>query len=185
MTLALFFLMQALIVSHPVPATKEAFKKKVTIYETVQPTEPPPPVDPGRPPITDSPGIPVTVYVPDPEQAPRIISENKYIPPTPEIEATNKGNNDAFKFVEAPTLYPVTAVTRGVEGFAVVEFTVGADGSILDAVLVEEGPEGYGFGRAALQAIVKFKYQPRIVDGQALATTGLRERFIFELEEKK
>ncbi|WP_323762385.1 energy transducer TonB [Maricaulis sp.] len=76
--------------------------------------------------------------------------------------------------VEAPE-YPRGAERRGIEGYAVVEYTVAEDGSIAEATVVEAEPEGV-FDRAVLRAIEGWEYAPA-----AAATTGMQQRFDFNL----
>jgi TonB family protein len=66
--------------------------------------------------------------------------------------------------------YPRRALTRGKEGYAVIEVTVTTSGAVRDPELLEEFPEGWRFGHAALKAAKKLKYNPRVIDGQAQAT---------------
>ena len=37
------------------------------------------------------------------------------------------------------------------------------------------------FNNSAVKAAVKFKYKPKVIDGQPVATTGVQNRIIFEL----
>ena len=76
--------------------------------------------------------------------------------------------------VEAPD-YPRGAERRGIEGYAVVEYTVAEDGSITDATVVEAEPEGV-FDRAVIRAIEGWSYAPA-----AAATAGMQQRFDFNL----
>ncbi len=76
--------------------------------------------------------------------------------------------------VEAPE-YPRGAERRGIEGYAVVEYTVNAEGSIENATVVEADPEGV-FDRAVLRAIEGWSYAPA-----AAATEGMQQRFDFNL----
>jgi protein TonB len=77
--------------------------------------------------------------------------------------------------------YPRRALVRGKEGYAVVEVTVTTTGAVRDPVLVEEFPEGWRFGRAALKAAKKLKYNPRVIDGQAQESSGVLYKFTFNL----
>ena len=61
--------------------------------------------------------------------------------------------------------YPRRAQTRGKEGYAVIEVIITTTGGTRDPILIEEFPEGWGFGKAALKAASKLKYNPRVVDG--------------------
>ena len=76
--------------------------------------------------------------------------------------------------VEAPE-YPRGAERRGIEGYAVVEYTVNADGRVENATVVEANPEGV-FDRAVLRAIEGWPYAPA-----AAATEGMQQRFDFNL----
>ena len=77
--------------------------------------------------------------------------------------------------------YPHRALQRGKEGYAVIEVTVTTSGTVRDPELLEEFPEGWRFGRAALKAAKKLKYNPRVIDGQAQETSGITYRFTFNL----
>lgn len=76
--------------------------------------------------------------------------------------------------VEAPE-YPRGAERRGIEGYAVVEYTVAPDGTVANATVVEASPEGV-FDRAVLRAIEGWSYAPA-----AAATEGMQQRFDFNL----
>ena len=76
--------------------------------------------------------------------------------------------------VEAPE-YPRGAERRGIEGYAVVQYTVTPEGTVADATVVEASPEGV-FDRAVLRAIEGWSYSPA-----AAATEGMEQRFDFNL----
>jgi protein TonB len=80
-------------------------------------------------------------------------------------------------------VYPVQALSRGKEGYAVVEVIITTVGRIRDPVLLEERPKNFGFGRAALKAALKLKYKPRVVGGMAEEVHGVLYKFSFELED--
>lgn len=79
--------------------------------------------------------------------------------------------------------YPQRAAVKGIEGYVVVSLTVAADGSVpYETILIaDEEPAGV-FGTAAKKAASKFKYKPKVVDGQAMSVSDVRYRFTFELE---
>ena len=62
----------------------------------------------------------------------------------------------------------------------VVEFTVTKQGSVRDPVVVQAEPEGI-FDQAAMDAVLKFKYKPRVIDGEAVEVDGVRNRMTFEM----
>jgi protein TonB len=77
--------------------------------------------------------------------------------------------------------YPRRAQTQGKEGYAVVEVTITTVGDVRDTVLVEEFPEGWGFGKAALKAAGKLKNSPKIVDGVPQEVSGVLYKFTFQM----
>jgi protein TonB len=77
--------------------------------------------------------------------------------------------------------YPRRAQTRGKEGYAVIEVIITTTGGTRDPIMVEEFPEGWGFGRAALKAASKLKYNPRVVDGVGQEVSGVLYKFTFQM----
>ena len=77
--------------------------------------------------------------------------------------------------------YPRRAQTRGKEGYAVILVTVTTTGGVRDPVMIEEFPEGWGFGRAAVKAANKLKYNPFVIDGQAQEMSGVMYKFTFQM----
>jgi protein TonB len=64
----------------------------------------------------------------------------------------------------APPEYPPRARDRSTEGWVDLEFTVTRDGVTRDAVVTGAEPEGV-FDRAALDAVKRWRYEPRLVGG--------------------
>jgi protein TonB len=77
--------------------------------------------------------------------------------------------------------YPRRAQTRGKEGYAVVEVIITTTGGVRDPKMIEEDPEGWGFGRAALKAANKLKYNPRVIDGVPEEVSGVLYKFTFQM----
>lgn len=93
----------------------------------------------------------------------------------------NISDGDYLPIVKVAPQYPRRAAQRGIEGYVVVEFSVNKAGVVIDPVVVESEPEGV-FDRAAINAAKKFKYKPRIVDGQAIEVQGVRNIIRFQLD---
>jgi TonB family protein len=97
--------------------------------------------------------------------------------------ASSKDRLDPDLPIYAPQpTYPRRAQTRGVTGYAVVEVVITTVGSVRDPILIEEVPEGYGFGRAAIKAASKLKYKPRLSDGVPQEVEGARYKFTFGVD---
>ncbi|MXY55396.1 MAG: energy transducer TonB, partial [Gammaproteobacteria bacterium] len=84
--------------------------------------------------------------------------------------------------VRVQPTYPRRALTRGIEGWVLVEFVVTETGTVRDPVVLVADPPGF-FERAALRAVVKFKYKPKVAGGKAVAVSGVRSRIVFEMED--
>jgi protein TonB len=80
-----------------------------------------------------------------------------------------------------PPEYPNRALMRGIEGYAIVGFSVSAAGSVVAPYIVESEPNTI-FDRPSLKAISKFKYKARKVNGRAVSTDGQRYMFTFKLD---
>lgn len=90
-------------------------------------------------------------------------------------------DSDVAPLVRVLPVYPARAQERGIEGYVIVEFSIAPDGTVKDAVVLESEPAKI-FDRAALRAIAKWKYKPKIEDGVAVERAGIRVRMPFELE---
>jgi len=64
-----------------------------------------------------------------------------------------------------------------------VKVIITTTGGVRDPVLVEEDPEGYGFGTAAVRAAEKLKYNPRVVDGVPQEVPDVIYKFSFAIEQ--
>jgi len=62
-----------------------------------------------------------------------------------------------------------------------IEFTVAADGTTRDAMVRAAEPAGV-FDRAALQAVARWRYEPRVVDG-IVVDQRVEARVRFQLKE--
>lgn len=91
-------------------------------------------------------------------------------------------DGDYLPIVKVAPVYPRRAQTRGIEGHVLLEFTVTKTGAVVDPVVIESQPPGI-FDRAAIQAALKFKYKPKVVNGEPIDVAGVRNLITFELEE--
>ncbi|WP_374764753.1 energy transducer TonB [Yunchengibacter salinarum] len=91
-------------------------------------------------------------------------------------------DGDYLPLVRVQPQYPRRARERGIEGYTIVELTVAKDGTVPeDSIrIVEADPKGY-FERASRRAAAKFKYKPKVVNGQPQEVTGVQYRFTFQL----
>jgi protein TonB len=79
-------------------------------------------------------------------------------------------------------VYPRSAAQRGLEGWVMVRFTVTAIGAVRDVEVVESSHKV--FERAAMAAAAKFKFRPRLINGDAVEVTNVYNKIIFALDQK-
>lgn len=93
----------------------------------------------------------------------------------------SSGDGEYLPIVKVAPIYPRRAQTRGITGYCIVEYTVTTTGAIRDPQPVDCQPAGI-FERASVKAALKFKYKPRVVDGEAIEVAGVQNKFTYELE---
>ncbi|HCG95757.1 MAG TPA: energy transducer TonB [Halieaceae bacterium] len=96
----------------------------------------------------------------------------------------SSGDGEYLPIVKVAPIYPRRAQTRGITGYCIVTYTVTTTGAIRDPYVENEtdcSPKGI-FESASLKAALKFKYKPRVVDGQAIEVAGVQNKFTYELE---
>ncbi|OUS25365.1 protein TonB [Thalassotalea sp. 42_200_T64] len=93
------------------------------------------------------------------------------------------GSSDGeyLPIVKVAPIYPRRAQSRGIQGYVIVEFTVTANGSVRDPVVIKAVPENI-FDRAAMAATLKFKYKPRVIDGVPQEVAGVQNKITFQID---
>jgi protein TonB len=91
-------------------------------------------------------------------------------------------DRDVIPLVRINPDYPPRAQQRGIEGYVIVQFTITATGTVKDAIVVEAQPKGM-FDDAALKAIARWRYNPKVENGTAVERVGIRTRLTFQLEQ--
>ncbi|CAI8210987.1 MAG: Uncharacterised protein [Glaciecola sp. HTCC2999] len=138
---------------------------------------------------------------PQPEEPPPQMETPQMDSPSPDAEASGmdfaadvatdvsldgglgleSGDGEYLPIVKVAPVYPRRALQRGIEGFVIVEFTVNTIGAVKEPFVVEAQPEGI-FDQAALDAAKKFKYKPRVVNGEATEVSGVQNRITFKID---
>lgn len=89
-------------------------------------------------------------------------------------------DGEYLPIVKVAPVYPARALSRGLEGYVIVEFTVTRTGTVRDVIVIESTSSL--FERAASEAALKFKYKPRVIDGEAVEVPGVRNKITFEIQ---
>jgi protein TonB len=90
-------------------------------------------------------------------------------------------DRDAIPLVRINPTYPPREEARGTEGWVLVQFTVTATGTVRDAVVLDAEPKSV-FDAAALEAIGRWRYNPRVDRGVPVDRVGLQTVIRFKIE---
>ena len=198
-TLALFYLMQALIAGGKSALTEDKVGSlvdfvRVKHQQEVQTKEhkakkPPPPDQP--PP--DVPKQNFNVGVDKSGYSMSNVDMNVKV----DVGGGGFGISDGeyLPIVKVQPVYPRRALSRGMSGWVIVEFTVNAQGQTENPHVISncawiKGPRTKGecednpnsiFDHAALRAAAKFKYKPKVIDGKPVPTAGVQNKISFNL----
>ena len=186
-TLSLLFVMQLLIASGKAALTEPRARAQLDFVrvrrnenlnvEDFTPDKPPPP--PEVPPETP----PQEMDNMDPN-APTI----NIAPPSVSADTNiggpggmNIAEGDYLPIVRVAPVYPARALSRGLEGYVDMSFTVTTAGTVKDPIVMFSTSSL--FERAATRAVLKFKYKPRVVDGVPVDVPGVKTRISFQIED--
>jgi protein TonB len=177
----LLLAMQAMIATGRAPLVDSAHRLLPALIPVIEETpverrrkiEPPPPTQ--NPPI-----------------GPRIVTDRTtdvriLVPPPPGPAISERGgltgqmDGSPIALVKVAATYPPRAIGRGLEGYVIVEYTVTALGAVTDVRVVEASDAI--FEPSAVSAAEQFRYKPRIVAGEPVATPGVLNKFTFALED--
>jgi len=122
---------------------------------------PPPPPMPAMAmsrPVIESPAIDLTVPKVPLNMAGPYLGPVRQGPP----------DRDFMAISRLPPRYPYRAQRQGIEGWVRVSFLITEQGEVQDAVVIDADPKD-SFDQAALRAVAKWRFKPRIQDGKPVA----------------
>lgn len=191
-TLGLLYLMNSLVNTEFAPPDETASVKipdirmsNTKIETRMDDAKPEKPQEPETPPD-----------LPEPEfDAPDVSADAlNMTAPVAKADIDVGGNSLAFSegeylpIVKVPPEYPSSALSRGIEGFCTVVYTVTETGTtrdpqpIPDQCVTKDGKPTSVFNRASVKAALKFKYKPKVVDGKPVEVPGVKNRFTYEMQ---
>ena len=185
-TLSLLFLMNILIVTGKQALTKPRDRAKLEFVrvrrnETLN-VEDFTPEKPPKPPETPPETPPQEMDLIDPNAptiniaAPTVNADTSIGGPG----SMNIAEGDYLPIVRVAPVYPARALSRGLEGYVDLSFTVTTAGTTRDPVVIQSTSSL--FERAAIRAVLKFKYKPRVVDGVPVDVPNVKTRITFKIE---
>ncbi len=186
-TFGLFYLMQALILGQEAELSEvtgtmidfvrlkkdtELETKKRKMPEKKEPEEPPPPPDLSM----------ARTNKPSQEMGEMAFAIDVDVDGGGTAVAIAASDTDVVPIVRVNPQYPLRASERGIEGWVIVEFTISKLGTVKDPKVLQSHPSSI-FDRSALKAIRKWKYNPKIEDGEPVERPGVKVRLTFDLSD--
>ena len=151
--------------------------KKETELETRERKKPPKPEPPKQPPPpkmkidTPPPDAPPTPFQMPKLNLPTTITGGPFLGSF--VGGDMTGYSDLIPLVRITPQYPRNAARDRISGTVVFEVTINPDGTVKSARPIKAQPRGV-FEGAAMQAIMKWKFKPKIVDGKGVEATGIQ-----------
>lgn len=115
--------------------------------------------------------------------------ENNVAQLTPTVDASSAmskmkmtagSDRDIIPLVRINPEYPPRALSRGIQGWVIVQFTISATGTVKDQKVVDSSNNI--FDDAALKAIARWRYNPKVEEGVAVERKGVQTKLVFQLE---
>ncbi len=96
------------------------------------------------------------------------------------MKMTAGSDRDIVPLVRINPDYPPRALSRGIQGWVIVQFTISATGTVKDQKVVDSSNKI--FDDAALKAIARWRYNPKVDEGVAVERKGVQTKLVFQLE---
>jgi protein TonB len=158
--------------------------KKETELETRERRKPPKPEPPKTPPPpkmkidTPPPDAPVTPFQMPKLNIPTNISGGPFLGSY--VGGDLSAYSELIPLMRIQPQYPRNAARDRIEGWVEFKITINPDGTVKSATPIKAQPRGV-FESAAMQAILKWKFKPKVVDGKGVETTGT-QKIEFKME---
>ena len=159
----------------------------VNVYQEIKET---PPMDKPKPVLTPPPPAPVPktlVAMTDPIDT-NIIFD--YQPPVVSLTGADTmgtinaaPDNDARPVVRINPKYPMEAARSGIEGWVVLSFSIDEIGQVNNVSVINAEPKRI-FDQAAKQALKKWKYRAKMLNGQPVTQDNLTVQLDFVMNEQ-
>ncbi len=136
--------------------------------------------------IETPPAAPVIERTPAAKPQDGYVIKSDYIPPTEVLPDIRKFNPDVVVDVEVTPLFrvpPAMPIQAQRSGHCVVAFDVGANGSPFNIQI--KSCSQTMFARPTIRSVAKWKYRPKVTDGQTVIRRGLQTIVTFNLTDER
>jgi protein TonB len=94
-----------------------------------------------------------------------------------------KADGDARPLVRVNPKYPIGAARDGIEGWVVLAFDINAIGEVINIKIIDSQPKRI-FDKAAKQALKKWKYRAKSVDGKQVEQQNFNVQLDFTMSQQ-
>ena len=94
-------------------------------------------------------------------------------------DGLSASDGEYLPIVKVAPQYPRRALKRGLEGDVILEYTVTKQGSVRSPKVLQSSDPV--FNKAAIDSAMRYKYKPRVINGQAQEVPGVRTRIKFRM----
>ena len=185
-TLAAFYMMHRLISGaggerediDPPPGIRFGpvdIEPELTREQRKRPEPPPPPEEPPPPPDLEIAQMEKqAVNMPELDMPDLNFSPTGGNPVLGGFNTNRNAEGDVVPLVRIQPQYPRDAAMNQIEGWVRVQFTITETGTVTNPRVIDAEPPRV-FDRAALRAILRWKFKPRIIDGVAVARSATQQ----------
>ncbi|MBZ9610269.1 energy transducer TonB [Rheinheimera maricola] len=92
-----------------------------------------------------------------------------------------QGDRGATPLVRVEPRYPIAAARDGITGWVQLSFTIDKTGAVTQVEVLSAEPANV-FNREAIRALKRWKYQPKIVNGEAINQPNMQVQLDFSLQ---
>ncbi|MEC9357368.1 MAG: TonB family protein [Pseudomonadota bacterium] len=143
-----------------------------------KPEKPPPPKEPPPPPELEVQQQKPQQEAPTPFKVPNLnlptnVTGGPFLGTFSANDAASFGDGELVALVDITPTYPQRAARAGIGGYVKLQITVNPDGSVKNVRVLEGNPPGM-FDSAASSAARRSKFKPKIVNGVAQESSGVK-----------
>ena len=102
----------------------------------------------------------------------------------PALGGAGVGSSGVTPIIRIEPQYPRRASMQGLEGWVLLSFDITELGTVTNVRVLDSKPQRV-FDGAARRALLKWKYRPKLEDGQPVGQTGQKVQLDFNLENEK
>ncbi|NKF50451.1 energy transducer TonB [Shewanella sp. WXL01] len=97
------------------------------------------------------------------------------------LDAAQNQHSHLKSIYRAEPVYPISAARQGIEGWVTMSFNVNTSGNVENVVVIEQDESGL-FEQSAIEALKKWRYRPKHINGNPVASKDLTVELAFTIK---